>query len=298
MFDFKKIGLEDIEIIGEYTKYHTCMDCNWSFVNLSAWGFTTNSMYAFYKGHLIIRFEWGEDYPSYMICLDHDMVKDIVQALEEYSISRNERLSIHGVSPKLEETIESLFPEQFEYIQKREYFDYIYLRDDLVELNGKNYKAKRNHINKFTKTYLYEYKPLTLELLSSCKEVERKWCIKRGCTDDINMTNEHKALSFMLDNFEKLNIMGGTIWVDGEIVAFTLASEINEETIDIHIEKADTDYDGVYSVINQEFASTLPSQYRYINREEDLGMPGLRKSKLSYHPNILLPKCRALKKEV
>ena len=100
---------------------------------------------------------------------------------------------------------------------------------------------------------------------------------------------------FALNNFDALGLTGGAIQVENEIVAFTYGSPINNYTFGVHVEKADTRFDGIFNMINREFVSRLPEQYRYINREEDLGIPGLRKAKLSYQPAILLEKNMAMR---
>ena len=146
---------------------------------------------------------------------------------------------------------------------------------------------------RWRETVLYTRKvtrPLTPALIPHCLELEEKWCEEHGCDEAESLEHERKALNFALRHFEELDLFGGTIWVDGEIVAFTYGAPINQDTFGSHIEKADSRVDGAYAIINQEFAKHLPERFKYVNREEDLGIPGLRKAKLSYHPVILLEK--------
>ena len=103
-------------------------------------------------------------------------------------------------------------------------------------------------------------------------------------------------MTYALNHFDELGLIGGALLVDGKVIAFTFGAPINHDTFGVHVEKADVDYEGAYTVINQEFASRLPEQFTYVNREEDLGIPGLRKAKLSYNPVILLEKNAAIKK--
>ena len=104
--------------------------------------------------------------------------------------------------------------------------------------------------------------------------------------------------SYALHHFDSLGLIGGGLRVDNEIIAFSFGAPINHNTFGVHVEKADVNFDGAYTVINQEFASHLPEQYTYVNREEDLGIPGLRQAKLSYQPTILLEKSAAIKKQL
>jgi hypothetical protein len=128
--------------------------------------------------------------------------------------------------------------------------------------------------------------------------LEDEWCKNNGCICDEDLLNERRAMIYALQHLDQLDITGGAIRVDGEIVAFSFGSPINKNTFGIHVEKADIRIEGIYSVINQLFASHIPEQYVYVNREEDLGVEGLRKAKLSYHPVILLEKNVAIKKRI
>ena len=171
------------------------------------------------------------------------------------------------------------------------------MREDLQTLKGKKWQAKRNHINKFKKQYEYTYIPITPEIVPQCMELERRWvrANENGENTD-ELSNEHRSMTFAMHHFKELGLLGGAIMVGGEIVAFTYGSPINYQTFGVHVEKADTNYEGIFSLINQEFALHIPEQYVYINREEDLGIPGLRQSKLSYNPVILLEKNGAIKR--
>ena len=172
----------------------------------------------------------------------------------------------------------------------RDYFDYIYSRQELAELKGKNFQPKRNHVNKFKRTYNYKYTPLTVDLIPHCLELEEKWCEEHDCEEEESLINERKALNIALRNFDALGLVGGALWVDDEIVGLTYGAPVNHDTFAVHIEKADSHIDGSYNILNQEFARHIPELYVYLNREEDLGIPGLRKAKLSYRPVILLEK--------
>lgn len=223
--------------------------------------------------------------------------KDALLQLEEDSWQHGHPLLMLGVTPVSKDLLEEAFPGEFTYIPERDYFDYIYLREDLATLKGKKFQAKRNHVNKFKKQYAYEYVPLTPELIPECLELEAKWYkANRTDEDQEELREERQSMIFALQHFKELDLMGGAIRIDNQLVAFTFGSPINQDTFGVHVEKADTHYDGAYSIINQEFASRIPEQYLYINREEDLGIPGLRQAKLSYNPTILLPKAAVIKK--
>ena len=119
--------------------------------------------------------------------------------------------------------------------------------------------------------------------------------MQNNCQENEALQDERQSLAYALLHFDQLGLTGGAIWIDEQIVAFSFGMPINHNTFGVHVEKANTSFDGIYAVINQQFASHIPEQYVYVNREEDLGIPGLRKAKLSYYPAILLEKNAAIK---
>jgi hypothetical protein len=273
-------------------------NCDFSFANMCSWRFLYNSEYAVVDHSLLIRF-WIEDdkRPVYMCPVGEGDFSSAIDLLEEDSLSQGHPLRIMGVTPEGKRVIEQAFPEGFRFIPNRDYFDYIYMRDDLVTLSGKKYQSKRNHVNKFNKQYRYEYLPITPDLVPKCLTLECKWYKDNRTDEDAEkLSHERRSLTFALQNAESLELMGGAICVAGQIVAFSFGAPINDNTFGVHVEKGDISYDGVYSVMNREFASHIPSQYMYINREEDLGIPGLRQAKESYRPAVLLEKNTAIKK--
>lgn len=295
---FKPIELEDKEIITSFTIPSNYKNCDYSFANICSWRFLYDSEFAIVEGHLLIRFRIeNKTRVAYMTPTGQGDLKQIIELLEADSLEQGHPLCMLGVTPDAKDELEKAIPGGFFYIPERDYFDYIYLREDLATLKGKKYQAKRNHINNFNKKYSYQYIPITPDLASECLQLENKWFnanLKDNDKEDLN--NEHRSITYALEHYSELDLTGGAICADHQIVAFTFGAPINHNTFGVHVEKADVNYEGVYAVINKEFASRLPEKYIYINREEDLGIPGLRKAKLSYNPFILLEKSAAIKK--
>ncbi|MBO5225744.1 MAG: DUF2156 domain-containing protein [Parabacteroides sp.] len=299
MIPFKPIRIEDKEIITSFTQPSNYQNCDYSFANICSWRFLYDSEFAIVQGCLLIRF-WIENKTrvAYMTPTGQGNLKQIIDLLEDDSLQQGHPLLLLGVTPEAKNELEKALPNQFFYIAERDYFDYIYLREELATLKGKKFQAKRNHINNFNKKYTYEYFPITPERISECMELEQKW-YKANQTegDKEELNDERRSLRYALDHFKALDLIGGGIRVNQEIVAFSFGAPINHNTFGVHVEKADVNYEGAYAVINKEFASHLPEKYIYINREEDLGIPGLRKAKLSYNPFLLLEKSAAIKKQ-
>lgn len=295
---FKLITIEDKEIITSFTLPGNYRNCDYSFANICSWSFLYDSEYAVVDGFLLIRFKIEDKTRvAYMTPAGKGDLKHAVELLEADSLQHGHPLCILGVTPDSKEELEKYLPGSFVYIPERDYFDYIYLRDDLALLKGKKYQSKRNHINNFNKSYAYTYIPITPELVPECLQLECKW-YKANETEEAaeDLSYERRSMIYALNHFDQLGLIGGALCVEGQIVAFTYGAPINHNTFGVHVEKADVNYEGAYAVINKEFASRLPEQYIYVNREEDLGIPGLRQAKLSYSPTILLEKSAAIKK--
>lgn len=175
---------------------------------------------------------------------------------------------------------------------QREHFDYLYVREALVDLSGNKYHSKKNHLNAFRKNHEFEYRPLTQELLPLCKDMASAWCTLRRCEDDLSLTEEWEAVNEALEHFGKLHLTGGVILIDAKVEAFSIGERLNDDTAVIHVEKANPEIRGLYAAINQQCCEKAWGDVKYVNREQDLGEEGLRQAKLSYHPERLVEKFR------
>lgn len=258
--------------------------------------FLYNTQFAVQDGFLILKF-WAENELVYMMPVGNGDLKKMLDAMIADATQEGEGFCMLGVCSGMRADLEAIMPDKIHFEANRDYADYLYLRTDLTTLAGKKFQAKRNHVNKFRRTYDYTYLPLTSDRIQECLELEAEWCKAKDCDKFEGTGNERRALIYALHNFDALGLTGGILHVDGNIVAFTFGMPINQDTFGVHVEKADTNIDGAYAMINYEFANHIPEQYTYINREEDLGIEGLRKAKLSYQPAIILEKYIACLKE-
>lgn len=175
----------------------------------------------------------------------------------------------------------------------RDNWDYVYLAEDLINLAGRKYDAKRNFIARAKLQIDYEYVRMDADVALKCEDFADLWCIQRDCETVDGLRRERCAINQMLTNFAALGIVGGAIRANGAIVAFSLGEALNPDTLVIHVEKADTRIDGLYQLINNEFCKEEAEGLIHINREQDLGIPGLRKAKESYHPTLMIETFRA-----
>lgn len=172
----------------------------------------------------------------------------------------------------------------------RDNSDYVYRTQNLIRLSGNKYHTLKNHINRFNKQYSWEYFSLTPELKNECLDLQEEWCRLRQCLESPGLLSEEQAIIEAFNHMDRLKYRGGVIRVAGKVEAFTLGELLNPQTVVIHIEKANPQLPGLYSLIQQQFLEREWSEIPYVNREQDLGVDGLRKAKLSYHPEFMVNK--------
>ncbi|HNT43719.1 MAG TPA: phosphatidylglycerol lysyltransferase domain-containing protein [Syntrophorhabdaceae bacterium] len=181
--------------------------------------------------------------------------------------------------------------------ETRDHFDYVYLTRDLIDLAGGAYRAKRNHINQFHRavsSYLYE--ELEERHIEECLALQERWCLLRRCEEDLNLQGEWEATKEILMHHRSLGVSGAVIVIDSGVKGFTLGESLGGDMAVIHIEKADPEIPGLYQFINQQFCARRWSGVKFVNREQDLGIRGLRDAKLSYGPDHFVKKYRIMLK--
>ena len=218
-------------------------------------------------------------------------VNEVLQKLMDHAEEQKFAFNLQGVEKYMVDTLEKIKPGFFQYSADRDNADYVYLSKDLIELKGRKYHTKKNHINSFKKTYSnYEYVALTAGMTDQCIAFMVEWCTERGCVKGDSVDCERKAIVEAMNNFTALGFQGAAIFIGDKMVGFTYGEVSNDDTVVIHVEKALLEFRGVYGVINQEFCAHNWQHMQYINREEDMGIEGLRKAKESYHPVKMIEK--------
>lgn len=295
MISFRPIALTDRARIEHYTMERGLYNCDLSFANIYCWRAFYDTAWAEVDGFLVLRFQIdGGSKTGYMQPIGEGDLTGVIDRLRTDAAERGEPLRLVGLTEEVKQFLEEHYPDCFAFDDNRATRDYIYRREDLSRLQGKNYQPKRNHINRFLNGYpAYRYEPLTHDHIAECLRLEQEWCRHRnGCTEG-GLSEERQAMHEAFAHFEELGLEGGCIYVEDRLVAFTYGSALNNHTFDIHVEKADTRYEGAFTIINRLFAERLDERFTLLNREEDLGLEGLRKAKLSYYPAFLQVKYRA-----
>ena len=287
---FRPVTAADADVLRSFTMESKCMNCDMNVANICAWQFLYHTEFAIVDGFLLLRFV-ADGHVTYMKPIGKGDLRHVLQLLAADARSLGDTLRVACVCPCAQALMEESAPGSFTFDSQRERADYIYLREKLVTLSGKKLQPKRNHISKFKRLYPdYEYRALTADMVPECLSLGKEWCRTADCREQRAALAEQRMMAYALNHIDELHITGGALYVKGEMVAFTFGAPINGETFDVCVEKADTAYEGAYTMINNEFVSRLPEQYTYINREEDLGLDGLRKAKLSYQPELILDK--------
>jgi len=197
-----------------------------------------------------------------------------------------------GVFFRVPEEIKALFVNEprFSAEADPDSADYLYNVSDLTLFPGRKYDGKRNLVRRFQNEHNYQYLRIEESNAALCREFEDAWCIIRNCDGVEGLNSERQAVREMVQNFSSFGLSAGAVLSGGKICAIAMGQELNPDTLVIHVLKADPEMTGLYQVMLQEFLKYEAGRFRYVNMEQDLGIPGLRKSKLSYHPCAMIRK--------
>lgn len=288
MLEFIDIEISDKEWIESILKMSDYMGCEYSFANNLAWRRMNDSKISRFENFYIIKSEDDDSvYFTFPAGIgNYDLLFD---KLFEYSMAHNKTMVLTGVTKENIHLIKEKFNDNITVTLNEDGSDYIYLADELINLKGKKFHSKRNHLSKIN-NYDWEFHPMTANDFDECIAFGAISYNNKNGYDDNSSVAEQFAIHTYFSYFDELGLKGGVITIDKQIKAFTIGEQINSNTLCVHIEKADPDIKGLYPAINNEFLKYAAGNLKYVNREEDLGIEGLRKAKLSYHPVFLLEK--------
>lgn len=292
MLEFYKPQIEDKVWVDDCLKYAKSMNCEYTFGNLFVWSTAYSTQICRYKSFLMCRWGRGEDI-MYSLPIGNGDFKDAVNQIIKDAKTLGIKPKIYGVTQNYKSLLDELFPRMFSYEYDGAFSDYIYSVEKMACLSGKKYHSKRNHITNFKKKNPdWSFEKIDNTNINDCIELHTKWI--KNHQDDEDYSYEFEAVLTAFENYDALGFEGGLIRIGTEPVAYTLGERQSDSLFVTHFEKAPAEIQGAYAVINQEFTKNCLSSYTYVNREEDLGIEGLRKAKQSYYPEILLEKCVAV----
>ena len=298
MLSFKPISPQDYNQLFPIIEQTAEPICDICFSNMYGWAVRYNTSWTIAGTQtLVIRFTRpGRSTPPYLcpFCNDNESWSLAINQLSADAHEGGYPLHFMGVTEGCRNRLELLHPGRFAFSYKDGFQDYLYRTADLAELRGKKYQPKRNHINKFKSLYPEaQYQAISPADTEQIGRFADFWLSTHpDPTEDLHY--ENRVIHRLLEHYAELHLYGGFITLNQEVIAFTLGAPITPNVLDVQIEKARPDIEGAYTMINNCFAASLVQKYEFLNREEDLGLPGLRQAKQSYKPVRLLAKGSAV----
>lgn len=286
MLNYQPITLADSALMNSYFNSVLYRNCDFSFSSIFCWQKQYQTTYALVDGFLVIRYICDDNMPCYMMPIGTGDMAKVLHDLIADAALRNERFRIHAITSEMFAILDAALPNTFSFEAHRDYFEYIYLSQDLITLSGKRFQHKRNHINRFKANFPnWQYMTLTDALVSQCRLLYQEWAKEYEQRHPHTvMPGEAYAVEMALKHHTQLNLRAGAIFVEDKMVAFSLGQAVTCDTFVVYVEKALVQYPGAFQLINQQLIANEAKEFEFINREEDLGLDSLRQAKMSYNP--------------
>ena len=288
MLNFHPVTLADRPWVHEILYAANRPGCEYSFANLLFWGNRWGGVCRY--GDFLLKEAHYASSHAYFYPAGQGNVAEAIEVLRQHSEAQGYPLVLRGVTDQDRMVLEHLFPGKFSFEAHRDAFDYLYPIEKLCTLTGKKLQSKRNHINRFlADNPQWHTEIMTADSAKDCLPLLEAWYASHD--DHKALDNERKALETAIANFDAMGFDGLLLYAGPRLVAFTLGNRLNENYFDVNFEKAYAEIQGAYPLINREFARHIADKYpeiRFLNREDDMGLEGLRKAKESYNPDLLV----------
>ena len=295
MIQFKNVTLCDKPWVDEIVRAENSPSADYNFGNIYIWDKYYRQLICRFGGRMLTKLRY-EGMPAFVFPIGSGPLRPAVEALQEFADARGYPLVMRGITAPHREMLEREFPGRFVFALEEKNQDYIYLAEKLATYAGKSLHGKKNHCNRFEAENDWRFVPLTRELIPGCLDMLVVWNEENHDRLDASISFEHDALIRAFAAFERLGLEGGVLFSGDRIVGFSLGEMANADTFDIHFEKAEITRNGAYPMVCRELTRMLIARHpdlKYINREDDMGLEPLRRSKLSYKPEYLLEKYTA-----
>ena len=296
MFVLEEITVEKKELFNNFLRRKCSQNSEFTFTNLFMWRKSYDIRYVILNDMLCImpQHKGGPRSATFPIGFvrEDGSEGDIAPVIEEllaYFEENGEEPLIRLYDDVTVEKLTKAFPGKFLITEDVNSFDYVYSVEELTNLAGKRFHGKKNHVNKFQRLYNWEYRSITAENVPECMAVFEQW-YQNKAEEIPGLEEEHEAIVELFSNWDKLDVRGGSLWVEGKMIAFSVGEPLCGKMAVIHLEHADTGYEGAFAMMNQQFLKHEWQDFVYVNREEDMGIPGMRQAKESYHPVFMVKK--------
>lgn len=286
LLQFKALELDDRDLFMKYLGDYNFNTYEYSFLNLYLWKEYCNVEYTLFNEALIIKKTEEGKGTVFMqpIGYSKDNLKDIISELIEYKRNNsNMKVLFSDIEEPFLEELKQIYGEELQYFQDVKNFDYIYETEKLIKLNGDKLRKRKSQYNHFVSSYQYSIEDISGDkVINDCISFAEEWF--KGQPSNHQLICELNGIKNIIHNLKPLNGLGMAVYVNDVIAGFTIGEIVNKDMAIIHIEKGDTIYNGIYAFINRTFAELYLKDVKHINREEDIGIPGLRRAKLAYDP--------------
>jgi len=292
MLKFNPLQLSDRDRYLRRYQSENCRSSTYSFGTAYLWSLHCRRNVAEYGDRIMVEYLCCSQNPFYGWPMGSGDVGEAIAAMGEHAAANDRRLILRAITAEQRQALEGACPGCFDYSAEEDNFDYIYDAQALATLAGKKLHGKRNHCNRFAATYDWHCEKLTPALFDDCRSILRSWAEGNGGGSE----EEKLAIDCAFDNWEALGFCGAVLYADARPVAFTVGEFLGSDMVDVHFEKAVDGVQGAYPMICREFIRQLLEErpdLRYVNREEDMGIPGLRKAKEDWYPLYKLEKFTA-----
>lgn len=280
--DFKPITLEDYELFKKHYEKYPPIHSDNVFTTMISWRDYGNYNFSFYKENLIIltKIENKLRFRAPIGKYDNQIFLEVMKLAKTI----DSEYPFGFITGKTKNWFSKEFPD-IETMSHRDYYDYVYLSSDLSNLSGGDYRKIRNRLNKFAATHEYTTETISQNNINEVKQFLKRWCLWRDCDSIPLLKDEKKAVFYSINHFDELELSGISLLINDKIEAVAIFEKMDRDIIVVHYEKGSPYYDGIYKAINFETAKFVENKAAFINREADMGIPGLRRAKMSYRPH-------------
>ena len=293
MLEFKPVQITDRQLLMQYLHQKGQYGCDNSFVNYFLWQEAYQTKIALFRGALVTScHRWGEDFLMVPLGLKSKDYPFLAEELRQYT---NGKVQFDGIYENQIDIVKGMFPSA-EFSFSPDNSDYIYLQSELSTFAGRKFHGQKNHLNAFYRAHPdATYEVIDESNGEECLDFALAWCDERSAVD-VTIADEKMALIKAFQYYEELELRGGAIRFDGKIQAMSVGDRFLDDVADLHFEKANKSVRGLYVAMCQAFAKNAWGDVKYLNREEDMGIAGLRSAKQMLHPIMMWKKYSAIVK--
>ena len=290
---FNPVTLRDKAWVDSIVMAENSPSADYNFGNIYIWDSFYKQQICRFENRMMTRLGYGEEC-AFVFPIGSGPLAPAMEALRAYCAENGCPLVLYGLTEKHVGELEALYPGCFAFEKDSDFADYIYSAEKLATYAGKALHGKKNHCNRFeAEQDDWDFVPITRERIPGCLEMLELWTEENAGRLDSSIRDEHEAILRAFADYEALGLEGGILRSGGEILGFSLGEMASPDTFNVHFEKAETAVNGAYPMVCRELTRMVMRSHpglRYVNREDDMGLETLRKSKLSYRPEFLLEK--------